>query len=62
MLEVEKVSIYLLHDLARLDLKPEAAGFRIVVYGHSHVPKREVRNGVLYSIQGALVRVASSFR
>jgi len=53
VLEVEKVSIYLLHDLARLDLKPEAAGFRIVVYGHSHVPKREVRNGVLYFNPGS---------
>jgi len=42
------VSVYMLHDLGRLDLKPEAAGFRIVVYGHSHKPKTEEKNGVLY--------------
>src|ERR1700724_4915835 len=32
------VSIYILHDIGRLDLKPEAAGFRLVVYGHRHQP------------------------
>lgn len=46
--EVAGISIYVLHDLAQLDLKPEAAGFRIVISGHSHVPKQETRSGVLY--------------
>jgi predicted phosphodiesterase len=43
----------MLHDLARLDLKPEAAGFRVVVYGHSHQPKIEEKNGVLYFNPGS---------
>lgn len=43
----------MLHDLAQLDLKPEAAGFRIVVSGHSHTPKQETRNGVLYFNPGS---------
>ena len=47
------VSIYILHDLGRLDLKPEAAGFRVVVYGHSHQPKIEEKNGVLYFNPGS---------
>ncbi len=47
------VSIYMLHDLARLDLKPEATGFRVVVYGHSHHPKIEEKNGVLYFNPGS---------
>lgn len=51
--EGEGVSIYLLHDLGQLDLKPEAAGFRVVVYGHSHQPKVEKRNGVLYFNPGS---------
>jgi len=51
--EVGGVSIYVLHDLGQLDLKPEAVGFRVVVYGHSHVPKREIRNGVLYFNPGS---------
>jgi len=47
------IVIYMLHDLAKLDLKPEAAGMRVVVYGHSHQPKIEERNGVLYFNPGS---------
>jgi predicted phosphodiesterase len=36
-----------------LDVKPEAAGFRVVISGHSHIPKQEVRNGVLYFNPGS---------
>ena len=53
VLETGGISIYLLHDLARLDVKPEAAGFRVVISGHSHIPKQEVRNGVLYFNPGS---------
>src|SRR5258705_11743970 len=48
LVEVEDISIYMLHDLGQLDLKPEAAGFRVVIYGHSHQPKIEEQGGVLY--------------
>lgn len=47
------ISIYVLHDLAQLDLKPEAAGFTVVISGHSHVPKQETKNGVLYLNPGS---------
>ena len=53
VIEVEGVSIYMLHDLAQLDLNPEAAGFGIVIYGHSHHPKTEEKNGVLYFNPGS---------
>jgi putative phosphoesterase len=53
VLEFGGVSIYILHDLARLDLKPEAAGFNVVIYGHSHIPKQETRGGVLYFNPGS---------
>jgi uncharacterized protein len=53
VLEVEAVSVYVLHDLKALDLKPEAAGFRVVISGHSHVPKQETRAGVLYFNPGS---------
>ena len=46
-------SIYVLHDLSQLDLKPEAAGFAAVIYGHSHVPKQEMRGTVLYFNPGS---------
>ncbi|MGC2193548.1 MAG: metallophosphoesterase family protein [Terriglobales bacterium] len=53
VVQVEAVSIYMLHILAELDLKPEAAGFGVVVYGHSHVPSSEAKNGVLYFNPGS---------
>jgi uncharacterized protein len=53
VLEVQGVSIYILHSLGGLDLKPEIAGFSVVVYGHSHVAKLEAKNGVLYFNPGS---------
>jgi len=53
VLEVEGICIYVLHEIDRLDLKPEAAGFGVVTYGHSHVPKQETKNGVLYFNPGS---------
>jgi putative phosphoesterase len=52
-LEVDGVSVYVLHILAKLDLKPEAAGIRAVIYGHSHVPSQEAKDGVLYFNPGS---------
>jgi putative phosphoesterase len=51
--EIGEVSIYVLHSLQELDLKPEAAKFAAVVYGHSHVPKQELKKGVLYFNPGS---------
>jgi predicted phosphodiesterase len=48
VLELAGVSIYVLHFLDELDLKPEAAGLAAVIYGHSHKPQSEMKNGVLY--------------
>lgn len=45
--------VYVLHDLAELDLDPAAAGFRVVVSGHSHRPRMEERAGVLYLNPGS---------
>jgi putative phosphoesterase len=53
VLEVGGISIYVLHVLEQLDMRPEAAGFAVVVCGHSHAPKQEVRNGVLYFNPGS---------
>ena len=53
VLEIGGVSIYVLHDLGQLDLKPSAAGFQVVIYGHSHMPKQETRDGVLYFNPGS---------
>jgi len=53
VLEADGVSIYILHILENLDLKPKASGFGAVIYGHSHVPKQEMKDGVLYFNPGS---------
>ena len=53
VLEINGLSIYVLHDLNQLDLNPEAARFSAVVSGHSHMPKQETKNGVLYFNPGS---------
>lgn len=45
--------LYLLHDIADLDVDPAAAGFAAVIYGHSHKPSIEWRDGVLYLNPGS---------
>ena len=53
VVELAGISIYVLHDLAQRDLKPGAAGYKVVISGHSHVPKQETKNGVLYLNPGS---------
>ena len=53
LVELAGSSIYVLHDLAELDLKPETAGIKVVISGHSHIPKQEMRNSVLYFNPGS---------
>lgn len=45
--------IYMLHDLQQLHLDPAAAGFAVVVSGHTHRPLAERRRGVLYLNPGS---------
>src|SRR5947209_2388180 len=47
------VSLYLLHDLHELDLEPRAAGFAAVISGHSHQPRMDEKDGVLYLNPGS---------
>lgn len=47
------VQLYAIHDLAQLDIDPRAAGVRVVVSGHSHKPKIEERDSVLYVNPGS---------
>ena len=47
------VMVYLRHDEAELDVDPKAAGFRVMMFGHSHKPRVEERDGVLYVNPGS---------
>jgi uncharacterized protein len=46
-------AFYVLHNLKEMKLDPVASGFDVVVSGHSHRPKIETRNGVLYVNPGS---------
>jgi putative phosphoesterase len=45
--------LYVLHRIADLDLDPVAAGFRVVIFGHSHKAETRWRDGVLYVNPGS---------
>jgi putative phosphoesterase len=45
--------IFVLHDVKELRIDPVAAGYRAVVFGHSHKPSAAERDGVLYVNPGA---------
>lgn len=51
--EAGSALIYVLHDIAQLDLDPAASGFNVVVSGHSHKPGHTERNGVMYLNPGS---------
>jgi uncharacterized protein len=51
--EIEGKTIYVLHNIQELDLDPAAAGFHVVVSGHSHKPGRFEKAGVLYVNPGS---------
>ena len=52
-IELAGCLIYMLHSLDDLDLNPHAAGIGVVIYGHSHQPSIEHRQGVLYLNPGS---------
>jgi putative phosphoesterase len=53
VVEVGEIQLYVLHELAALDLDPTSAGFTAVIFGHSHQPIAEVRDGVLFLNPGS---------
>ncbi len=53
MSEFQSKVFYMLHRIADLDLKPSAAGVDAVIFGHSHRPSIEWRDGILYFNPGS---------
>jgi putative phosphoesterase len=53
VVETQAATIYMLHDAHALDLDPSAAGFHIVLSGHSHKPSRTEKGGVLFLNPGS---------
>lgn len=53
LVQIDGFNLYVLHILDELDLDPPTAGFHAVIYGHSHQPKIETKNGVIYFNPGS---------
>lgn len=53
VVELGGIFLYVIHDANALDLNPKAAGFSVVISGHSHKPKQEMKDDVLYFNPGS---------
>jgi uncharacterized protein len=53
IVETGLATLFVLHDVHMLDFDPVAAGFQIVVSGHSHTPEWTEHDGVLYINPGS---------
>jgi putative phosphoesterase len=53
LVRMGSVFVYVIHDLAQLDIDPAAAGVRAIISGHSHQPRLQERAGVLYVNPGS---------
>ena len=53
LVDVDEQLFFVLHEISQLDLDPAAAGFAAVVFGHSHQPLIETRDGVLFLNPGS---------
>ena len=52
-LEIGSRHIYVIHELDKLDVDP-VGRFDMVIYGHTHTPRREEKNGVIYLNPGSI--------
>jgi putative phosphoesterase len=53
LIRTGNIFVYVIHNLAKLDIDPGAAGARVIVSGHSHKPSIEERGGILYVNPGS---------
>lgn len=51
--EAGGIMMYMLHNLGAMDLDPKAAGFRVVISGHTHLPLTEKKEGILFLNPGS---------
>ena len=53
VVDADGALIYVIHDVGELGVDPAAGGFGVVVAGHSHQPRNERRDGVLWFNPGS---------
>jgi putative phosphoesterase len=55
LVAIDRVTLYVLHDIQQLDLEPKAAGIRVVISGHTHRASLEEKNNVVFLNPGSAV-------
>ena len=53
LVHIADTRIYVIHDLAQLDIDPAAQSIGVVIAGHSHRPTQRIEDGVLYLNPGS---------
>jgi hypothetical protein len=53
LIRIGNIFVYIIHNLEELDIDPVAIDVRVVISGHSHKPKVERRDGVVYVNPGS---------
>jgi uncharacterized protein len=53
VVELDGASLYILHNLGELDLRPDAAKFDFVISGHTHKAAQFEKNSVVYLNPGS---------
>jgi hypothetical protein len=53
VLTVAGKRVFVIHNVRELELDPKAEGVAAVISGHSHVPKTQTKDGVLYLNPGS---------
>ncbi|MGC3982009.1 MAG: metallophosphoesterase family protein [Steroidobacteraceae bacterium] len=52
-MQLDERCIYIIHDVAQLELDTLTTDVKVVIFGHSHKPSIENRNGVLFVNPGS---------
>lgn len=56
LIHLDKITIYVIHNLKEIDIDPKAEGIDIVISGHSHKFSKHYKDGVLYVNPGGAGR------
>ena len=54
VIRLEEALIYVIHNIDDVDIDLEAAGFNVVISGHSHKPLKMKDNGILFLNPGSI--------
>jgi len=53
VIELGNMYTFVIHDINRLDIDLKAAGFKIMITGHTHKPRKEIIDGIMYLNPGS---------